>query len=238
MPGLAERLPFYPNEGYLRRNWAPEQIPVESLQALAAAQAMAEAQGILPPSLAAMLLPIAITEGRWGDFGVNQYGYPPTPERDARIQKMGMTVGDFKPAPGVPPESENWSLAEWDLWEEGNARKLAEQNPADVLRYQEKTGDGRFVPGALPTGYVWEDYDNPRLDIGAKMAAIVLREKMDQYGPDLAVERWNGKGQSGKNTSSKQYVRKVQRVRDMLDHPSNAEFRKAYGQMLLKRSKK
>lgn len=57
---------YYPNEEYLRRNWAPEKIPEESLRALAQAQKKAVGAKVLSPFLADKFLPNALVEGRSG----------------------------------------------------------------------------------------------------------------------------------------------------------------------------
>ena len=66
----ADYLEYYPNEEYLRKNWAPERIPLDSLRALAAAQRMAVKAKVLSPFLADKFLPNILIEGRHGSPGM------------------------------------------------------------------------------------------------------------------------------------------------------------------------
>jgi hypothetical protein len=105
MADTEESLSYYPNEEYLRRNWAPEKAPVASLRALANAQRQAAQAKIFSPFLADKFLPNALVEGRLAerpgdhygpgtraDFGFNSLLVPRNPDIDRQMAQMG--VGD------------------------------------------------------------------------------------------------------------------------------------------------
>ena len=204
---LARNLPFYPSEKYLKKGWAPEKIPVDALKALAAAAQRAQQTGVLSPSLAKQLLPNALVEGRFDDFGANGYGYPVTPERNAIFNKLGLSVGTN----AMPPQNADWGDAEYEAWAKANPPKY------DVHAMADKQGYG-------------VDSDNPQ--VAAKMAAALLAEKASQFGEDQAIERWNGKGVKkvgGKTfADSENHVRKVEEMNRMLLHPKNRDLLDAY----------
>lgn len=62
----------YPTKRYVSENLAGEQIPIETLKALAKSHADALHLGILPKGTTDYYLPSALAEGRFGSFGVNQ----------------------------------------------------------------------------------------------------------------------------------------------------------------------
>lgn len=95
MDNTTQRLPYYPNQGYLDKNWRPETFSAASLAALAKAQKIAVANKVLSEQLAAKMLPNALTEG-WDMFGVlgGRYGYPATPSRDNVLRSLGLSVSD------------------------------------------------------------------------------------------------------------------------------------------------
>lgn len=88
-----DNTPFYPNQGYLKRNLAPELFSTRSLEALAKAENLARAKGVLSSNLANALLPNALVEG-WNNFGIvdGRYGYPPNKRRDQVMENMGLRV--------------------------------------------------------------------------------------------------------------------------------------------------
>lgn len=94
------RVPHYPSPRYVEKNLAPERtLRYRDLAALARARRQAEQQGVLPPELAEKMLPMAITEGRSGNFGVVQDGaFYAKPTTVDRFRKMGLeTEGAFAP---------------------------------------------------------------------------------------------------------------------------------------------
>jgi hypothetical protein len=212
MPGL---LDYYPSEKYISKNWKPEQVPVSSLRALANAQMLAQKNQLLPPELAATLLPNALVEGRFAseeggpaDFGFNFFGYPHAPELENTMMKMGLKVG----ASNYPPKevTSNWGDGQWEDW----SRK---QPKFDVYK--------------VDNGYTLnpDDYEDPSHseEAAAKMAAIALAYKARLYGNDKAIERWNGQGAGARN-----HARKVQEMIQMLNNPKNAQIRDTYRGLL------
>ena len=213
---MPNALAYYPNEKYISKNWAPEQVPVNALRALAKAQMLAQKNNILPPALAAALLPNSLVEGRLttdegspSDFGFNYFGYPHAPEHDNAMMKMGLKVGKSN----YPPKSvtDSWGDAEWENWHRT-------QPKLDVYK----------VDNGYTLNEDGESMDPSHSeDAAAKMAAIALAHKARLYGQDKAIERWNGQGSGARNHASK-----VQEMARMLNHPKNALLRQAYEQMM------
>lgn len=56
----------------LKENQAPQNIPIESIKALAKSEAIARQNNVLPQEVIDYYLPGALVEGRFGDFGVNE----------------------------------------------------------------------------------------------------------------------------------------------------------------------
>ena len=56
----------------LKQNQAPQNIPIESIKALAKSEAIARQNNVLPQEVIDYYLPSALVEGRFGDFGVNE----------------------------------------------------------------------------------------------------------------------------------------------------------------------
>ena len=87
---------FYPSQEYIDKNWAPVKVPINSFTSLAKSQAIAEKKGILAPETTKYYLPSALTEGRWGDYGVNEvavnYGTAMTKEAKSTLD----TAEDYK----------------------------------------------------------------------------------------------------------------------------------------------
>jgi len=60
--------------------------------------------------------------------------------------------------------------------------------------------------------------------IGAKMMHALMAAKAAQYGDDLAIERWNGKGTNAKlGADASNHYRKVLETEALLKHPKNKE---------------
>jgi hypothetical protein len=66
------------------------------------------------------------------------------------------------------------------------------------------------------------DYDRELYK--AKMMHALMAAKAEQYGDNLAIERWNGKGRSiyrGELADAENHARKVAEMEQMLQHPVN-----------------
>lgn len=113
---LVEHIPFVPNEKYAARNWAPERVSRNTLQALASAHKQAVAQDVLSPDLASMLLANTLVEGR-PDFGVvSKIDAAKDPHMAEMAKRMGIQSVDaegklYAPIPH-DPESPNDFAAE------------------------------------------------------------------------------------------------------------------------------
>jgi len=226
MPTLAQvgSVPYYPNEKYIARNLAPEKFPLSSLRELAYAQRDAVKAGVLPSTLAQMMLPNALIEGRPDDFGVNEgFGYPPSPETDRRMQLMGLRV-----AQNDPKRLKNSPEFQSDVAKYGLQGAAERDHARQVQNY-----DVERMPG-YSYNYVDDgEQRNPR--VAARLAALVLAQKAKSFGEENAIERWNGKGRvmNGPDVAdSKNHVRKVTEMQRMLAHPKNQTLRDIYMQFM------
>lgn len=211
----AERPPmhkYYKDPSYFAKNLAPEQIPDESLRALAKAAALAVKNGILSPGLADKFLSNALVEGHTGgaatetfdagntrsgrreeaggyvpqtgtSFGVASLGYD-GPDVRHNLAKMGLTV-----AAGNEPDGYS------NLWAFSPEGQFREFMPA-------KTNDA-FA--------------------NARLAAVILGKKAALHGEDKAIERWNGTG-----PNATRHAQRVEMMQQMLQHPSNRALLDAY----------
>ena len=91
--------PFYPSARYVDQNLAPEKtLREDDISALARARRTAEEKGVLPPELARYLLPMAMVEGRSGNYGIKRdTALYASPKNVARFKGMGLNVSDSNP---------------------------------------------------------------------------------------------------------------------------------------------
>jgi hypothetical protein len=74
------------------------------------------------------------------------------------------------------------------------------------------------------------DYDRNLLN--SKLMHAVMAAKAAQYGDDLALERWNGKGTNARRgADSENHYRKVLETDAMLKHPKNKEIMDTWGSL-------
>lgn len=98
---------YYPNQDYVKKNLKPENVPMGSLRALAAAQRTAEKAGVLSKDAAQYMLANALVEGRPNDFGVNENIYPGSNPRVKDIVKR-MGVEHMTQAPKLTAEQQSY----------------------------------------------------------------------------------------------------------------------------------
>jgi len=201
----AGQIPFYPNEKYIKRGWAPEKMQRYSLDNLADAEKRAIRQGVLPASLANTMLPTAMVEGWDGGYGVVNatYGYPANPQRDAVMQKMGLRMAHSD----QPPEN---------------------YKSVDVLR---DTQAGYW----MPSGKWGDDPERAQQTMAALVPVIMAEkarlygpDKMTERwnGRGRAVED-NGYDDE-QQADAKNHARKVEEAMRMLKHPANARLYNEY----------
>lgn len=65
------------------------------------------------------------------------------------------------------------------------------------------------------------DFDKKVWD--AKMMHAMMAAKASEYGDELAIERWNGKGKTDRGADSANHARKVQEMTALLLNPKNKE---------------
>lgn len=215
-------LGYYPSEKYISRNWAPETIGAGNLKHLAVAQAQAVKTGLLTQQLAEAMLPIALIEGNGSNYGIvnSTYGYPPNPQRDKSLAKMGLRVVDYPGKPAPAPAM---------MTDEQKKFVAPDISTFDVFKAKDY---GYWVPSNMPL--------ERDADIHAKLVPVVLAEKARLYGDNNAIERWNGKGKAledngygdEQKADSKYHKRKIEEMIKMLKHPKNQEILNTYQGLL------
>lgn len=219
MPSLFE---YFPNEKYVRRNWAGEKINSGVLENLAKAQRLAVKQGLLSPGLAESLLPIAMVEGHGEQLGILPHQYPPTAERDAMFNKMGLNVVDFRDV--MAAQKSGGDIPQADVY----------KHWGEATGHYGYSAKGYWMPSGLL------DRDPNRFnEVSALMMPIILAEKARRYGEENAIERWNGKGTAIEDTGydeqfadAKNHKRKVLEAQRMLQHQKNAGLMNYYKGLL------
>lgn len=61
---------YFPHEGYINKNWAPEKISYQDLQSIAKAQALAEKHGLIKKPHSEYFLPMLLAENMPGFYGL------------------------------------------------------------------------------------------------------------------------------------------------------------------------
>jgi hypothetical protein len=96
----------------------------------------------------------------------------------------------------------------------------------------EKAGLPPSYDEALKQRKTLSDFDRQIWD--AKMMHAMMAAKSAEYGDQLAIERWNGKGKTDRGADSQNHARKVQELTFLLENPKNKEMADTW-QMYLKR---
>jgi len=205
---MAETIPFYPPH-YLERNWSPMEVPVDVVEATAKARQRGLATGVLSQKTADALLPSSFVEGRF-DYGLNEFNYPPSKERDERFKKMGIPVYSSKEeydkvgGLGVYRDKNRYGMPEGSIDRFTAGTDLI---PATSDLYIEVEGGEA------------QKKDFRTQDAAARLAASMWAEKQQRSG-DKATEAWNP-GEKG-------YSKKVEMMRQALDRPENKRMLDAF----------
>ena len=195
---------IYPSQRYLDKNLAPEQsLTVEDISALAKASKQAQEKGVLSPELASYLLPMAIVEGRSGNYGIvtDALGLYPKKATLKRFKDMNLGIG------------EQGKLKDSDLF--------FQESPSVALKNGKSDPVIRMIPGR----------GDP--DTMARTMATILGEKASLKGvisTDDAIKRYNGKGRALETADGVTmqadvdiYLEKVKEAKHLLEHPKNKE---------------
>ena len=205
---MAETIPFYP-PNYLERNWSPMEVPVDVVEAMAKARQRGLSTGVLSQKTADAMLPSAFVEGRF-DYGLNEFNYPPSKERDERFKKMGIPVYNNKEeydkvgGLGVYRKKSGYGLPEGSIDKFTAGDDLI---PATSDLYIEDEAG------------VAHKKDFRTQDAAARLAASMWAEKQQRSG-DRATEAWNP-GEKG-------YSKKVEMMREALNRPENKKMLDAF----------
>jgi len=237
---------FYPSQEYIDKNWAPVKVPINSFTSLAKSQAIAEKKGILSPETTKYYLPSALTEGRWGDYGVNEvavnYGTAMTKEakstldtaEDYKRQLMTLFhnqnqipkgVDISKTVVAIKKQKQLYEDSSTDdqLWQ-GNERQQRLRSVADSLGIAHLT---------RPTIMLDAKYDMYRPEEASTMydraalKTLALANKYHESGGKASGlklwEMYNGAG-----PKAREYVKKVKHTDEMMSHPANKDMYNAY----------
>ncbi len=226
-----ELVPYYPNPDYLKKNWAPEKIPVSSLKALAKAQAQAVKAGIISPSLAQKFLANVLTEGYTGgpatvtlDKGVSkadvgeEYDPEDSVSRERTIGRVPFTAPQFGAdqlgydSPDVRRNLQLMGLTAQQI-------PLGSRDPF--------TANLIYSPASQYGPAAYTPYNAHDASANAKLAAVILAKKAALYGENNAIQRWNGAG-----PDSVRHANKVNTLQQMMLHPYNQKLVQLYQKYL------
>ena len=237
---------FYPTQEYIDKNWAPVKVPLSSFNSLAKSQAIAEKKGILAPETTKYYLPSALTEGRWGDYGVNEvavnYNTNMTKEaksaldteQDYKHQLMALFHRQSQIPKGIDisktvsvlkKQRQAYEDASTDdsLWQ-GDERQQRLRNVANTLGIAHLT---------RPTIVKESKYDMYRpeeastMDDRAALKTLALANKYhESEGKANGLKLWEM--YNGAGPKAREYVKKIQHADEMMSHPANKDMYNAY----------
>lgn len=243
-------IPLYPSSRYVDpdKPLAPEKtLTYNDVAGIAAARKIAEKNGVLTPELGEHLLPMAMVEGRGGNFGVktdNQFYAKPSTVK--RFKDMGLNVVDFTdPAvqaahkydsTGIGPDGKTQFYKHVGMTNDPNnpggplvpvkVPFVAPPDP-DMVISKGKSGEKFISPNDTGEG-VFAKQDP---FIRARMMAAILGEKAaidTSKTAEGAVKLYNGRGKAtevadGVTTPADvgKYWDKVRDAKGMIAHPKN-----------------
>lgn len=203
----ADTLDYYPSSRYIEKNLAPEKFPKESVKAAARAARQAVDAGVLSPSLATLVLPNILVEGRPDDFGVrggNKWEGGVNAPIGKIVKKLGL---------------EKETVVKEDVVSDAVAQLMGRTGSMPIY----KKGDVAIVPkqGETPQ----------ELEYNARLMTAVLGEKARQAkgNDNETIRRWNGQGPGAIN-----HLDKVIEASTLLKHPKNAEILDLFQQEFMK----
>lgn len=209
----ADTVPYYPSQKYIDKGLAPEKFPKESIRAAARAAREAVDAGVISPSLATLILPNILTEGRPDDFGV----------RGGNRWEKGENapIGQIVKKLGIKDAVVSKDIDTTDI--------------AALIGIHQMPGVRSAVPMYKKGDVVINSKsgENPdELKYNAKLMTAILAEKSRQSkGDDLdAIKRWNGQGAGADN-----HLKKVIEASSLLmSEPKNAEIMKLFKEEFLR----
>lgn len=165
-PTPAQRAPspfvsFMPNMKYVDKNWAPEQYPLEAIEAIARAQALGEKSGAFSSAHGAYFFPTQLIEKRPIDFGTagpDRFWSSDKNPFQVLGNKFGLLAEENPKVPGRSGYStqkfnEEENFEQNRLVRERNAKVAAmmfaikSQNRTPVETAERWNGSGRVVDG-------------------------------------------------------------------------------------------
>lgn len=253
-------LPHYPQKRYVEKNLAPElNLTYQDVTDLAEARRAAEASGVLPRELGEHMLPMAMVEGRQGNFGINDgNGFRATPAVLARAKKLGLGITDMTDPAVV--EKHRYDRAEQNMETGGynyyrtitvqgpdgptSAEQIVDGPPATPLTIDypmQKAPAGQLSPtAALSMRTLPRIEGNKHVMVQgsgasgamARVMALVLAEKHGVAKGDVegAVKGYNGSG-----PATEKYLAKVRAAKELLVHPKNARLMQHFNSVYLKK---
>jgi hypothetical protein len=259
-------LPHYPQRRYVEKNLAPElNLSYGDVAELAEARRLAEATGVLPREVAEHMLPMAMVEGRQGNYGINEgNAFRATPAALERAKKLGLAVADMTD-PAVA-EKHKFDFHEDRTDEAGFPqrsyyRKITVQGPDGPMEAHQvvegppttpltidyplkKQPKGQMSPAQalVASGDTLERIPGNRhimvqgrAGSMGKLMALILAEKHGVAKGDIAGAV---KGYNGSGPATEKYWAKVQAAKQLLLHPKNAPLMAYYNSQYLKKAPK
>lgn len=236
-------IPHYPAQRYIDKNLAPEKnITQQDIFHLGKARQLAEQQGLISPQLGEHLLPIAMIEGRGGNFGMNPgsiYAHPKTVEN---FRKLGLNIRDETTNQYVSQPSLGPLEIRPNRYKEDSPIMPTDYSPLRIsMEYPERNSldkNGKPILNGKTGGY-WkepdtsapkqrmlsltgEDMNNP--EIASRLMVGLLAEKArGNKSVEDTIKAYNGSG-----PATEQYLKKVQEAKAMLMNPKNERILKAH----------
>ena len=250
----ADYVEFYPSQEYIDKNWAPVKMPLSSFNSLAKSQAIAEKKGILAPETTKYYLPSALTEGRFGDYGVNEvavnYGTPITKdvkdvlatEQDYKQQLMALFRNQSQIPKGIDISKTGAELkkqrqaygdasTDESLWpgneSQKRLREVASSLGVDHLVSPKilKIKQGDTLADSKYDMY--DPKDTSSLDERAALKTLAVANKYHESGGKAnGLKLWEL--YNGAGPKAREYVKKVQHADEMMTHPANKDMYNAY----------
>ena len=238
-------LPHYPQKRYVEKNLAPElNLTYQDVGDLAAARRHAEEQGVLSKELGEHMLPMAMVEGRQGNFGINPgNGFRAVPETLERAKKLGLDYTDMTDPANVEKHRYDFHEDDMQSGTRNYYKKVTIQGPNGPQEAHQIAEGPPQTP--LTIDYPQRAAPLPRTEGNkhlmvqgssapgstARMMALMLAEKAAVAKGDVAgaVKGYNGAG-----PATEQYWAKVQAAKELLAHPKNAKLMQYFNSVYLK----
>lgn len=237
-------VPHYPSQRYVDKNLAPEKtLTHDDVWQLAKARQTAEQKGLFGPDLGQYMLPMAMVEGRSGNFGMNSNAIYDKPSFRKILASMGVkikegdnteldpntvTATNIRPRQRVAPAEAFLNPTEESTpWPRDINSHIKNQVLLPTHQINHSGEESAVWTQKTKSGNYLRNLSDRDDQYSARMMAALLAEKAS-LSPGRAedvVKRYNGSG-----PMTDQYLRKVQEAHGMLSHPKNDRIRSIFEQ--------